>query len=115
MDDGIPKDMLYLACTRPAMKWGVPVEALMINLGVSYLAFMVVGHANLLSVRGAASVFIFPIVHGAMRMMTDIDHNMFRIVRLAAETRGIQFRGVSVLWAMTWFRPSKARELASGV
>jgi hypothetical protein len=50
-----------------------------------------------------------------MRMMTDIDHNMFRIVRLAAETRGIQFRGISVLWAMTWFRPSKARELASGV
>jgi type IV secretory pathway VirB3-like protein len=36
MDHGIPKDMLYLACTRPAMKWGVPVEGLMINLGVSY-------------------------------------------------------------------------------
>jgi type IV secretion system protein VirB3 len=115
MGDEIAKDMLYLACTRPAMKWGVPVEGLMINLGVSYLAFMVVGRADLLSLRGAVSVFVFPVVHTVMKMMTEIDHNMFRIVRLAAETRGIQFRGVSVLWAMTWFRPSKARELASCV
>src|SRR5271166_7133041 len=60
MDDGIPKDMLYLACTRPAMKWGVPVEGLMINLGVSYLAFMVVGHANLPWAGGEGGVLTFP-------------------------------------------------------
>ena len=89
MDDGIPKDMLYLASTRPAMKWGVPVEGLMINLGVSYLAFMVVGPPICSSVRGTGERVDLP--DRTWRHADDdriSSHNMFRIVRLAAETRG---------------------------
>ena len=108
-------DMLYLACTRPATKWGVPVEGLMINFGVSYLAFEVLAHGNPLSLRGAVTIFCFPVTHMAMRMLHELDHNMFRIVRLAAETRGIAIRGVTVLWAMPWRLPAKAKDCASAL
>jgi len=111
----VEKDMLYLACTRPAMKWGVPVEALMINLGVSYLAFMVYGHANLLSIRGITSVFVFPVVQGVMRALIELDHNIFRLIRLHVELSGVRIYGVSNLWAMSRHLPATARNTSSCV
>ena len=72
-------------------------------------------HANILSIRGAVCLLIGPVVHFATRMLISLDHNMFRIIRLGAETRGIQIRGVSVLWAMPWRPPSRAKDVESSV
>jgi type IV secretion system protein VirB3 len=113
--DRIPKDMLFVACTRPTMLWGVPAEGFVINFFACYLAFLWIAHANILSIRGVVCLLIGPVVHIAMRMLISLDHNMFRIIRLGAETRGIQIRGVSVLWAMPWRRPSRAKDVASSV
>jgi type IV secretory pathway VirB3-like protein len=117
MDDArsFDKDVLYLACTRPTMKMGVPLEGLFANFLICYLAFIWIGHANLLSISGVASLLCLPVVHCAMRIMTTIDHNLFRVARLAIETRGMQIRGTSVLWAMDWRRPRTKKDLASSV
>ena len=112
-DDG--RDMLYLAITRPAMKLGVPVEGLCLNLLVCYLGFLWVAHANPITVSGVICLLMLPIVHFTMRLLVSIDHNLFRIIRLAAETRGLQVRGVSVLWTMHWKLPSKVKEQASAL
>jgi type IV secretion system protein VirB3 len=109
------REILYLAITRPAMKLGVPVEGLCLNLLACYLAFLWTAHANPLTLRGVACIVMLPIVHFAMRLLVSIDHNLFRIIRLAAETRGLQVRGVSVLWAMSWKRPIRAKDQASAV
>ena len=113
--DRIPKDMLFVACTRPTMLWGVPAEGFVINFFACYLAFLWIAHANILSIRGVVCLLIGPVVHIAMRMLISLDHNMFRIIRLSAETRGIQSSGVSGLWAMPWRRPSRAKDVASSV
>jgi len=112
---GEGRDMLYLAITRPAMKLGVPVEGLCFNLLACYLAFLWIAHANPITVRGVICMVMLPIVHFVMRLLVSIDHNLFRIIRLAAETRGLQARGVSVLWAMPWKRASRAKDHASAV
>ena len=56
-----------------------------------------------------------PVVHFVMRLLVSIDHNLFRIIRLGAETRGLQIRGVSVLWAMPCRSPSRARDVETSV
>ena len=53
-DDGIdriPRDMLFVACTRPTMLWGVPAEGFVINFFACYLAFLWIAHANILSIK----------------------------------------------------------------
>jgi type IV secretion system protein VirB3 len=70
------KDVLYVATTRPAMKMGVPVEGLFINATITYLAYLWIGHGHLL--RMLLCLLIFPIVHVPMRILTAIDHNLFR-------------------------------------
>ena len=112
MAEDIPKDMLFLACTRPAMRGGVPVEGLFINSVISYLLFLWVARANIASISGIVILVMCPVNHYLMRILVSIDHNIFRIGRLWLETKGIQFRGVSVLWA---FPPkyTKAKDMTS--
>jgi type IV secretion system protein VirB3 len=112
---GDGREMLYLAITRPAMKLGVPVEGLCLNLLLCYLAFLWIAHANPITVRGVICMVMLPVVHFVMRLLVSIDHNLFRIIRLAAETRGLQVRGVSVLWAMPWKHASTAKDQASAI
>lgn len=109
------KDMLFLAITRPATKWGVPAEGFIINCLGSFLLYLWVAHANIASVRGVITIAAGPAIHFVMRALMSIDHNMFRIVRLAAITRGVQISGVSVLWAMNGRKRTPAVEVGSSV
>src|SRR4029078_6184091 len=77
---GEGRDMLYLAITRPAMKLGVPVEGLCLNLLFCYLAFLWVAHANPITFRGVVFLLMLPCVHFVMRLRVSIDHNLFRII-----------------------------------
>lgn len=108
----IEGDFLFLACTRPAMKFGVPLEGLIANFVMFYCGFMWVAHGYVLSIRGLVCILLFPVNHMAMRILISFDHNMFRIMRLWIETKGINVRGVSVLWAMPKHY-SKAKAMAS--
>lgn len=42
-DERLTEDTLFLACTRPAMIAGVPVEAMGVNIMVSGFAFLARG------------------------------------------------------------------------
>lgn len=113
-DEQPDNEILYLACTHPTMKWGVPFEGLCINIFCMWMWLIYIAHFNPLKPAFWVMVVLFPMIHVGMKILADIDPNMFRIARLALETRGIQLRGVSVLWSMPW-RMRSAKDLPSAV
>ncbi len=98
------------------MKFGVPLEGLIFNGVVTYLAFLWIGHGNLWWMLGC--VLIFPIMHVPMRILAGIDHNIFRTFRLRLE-RGISFRTKAwsgeLLPALPHRLPAHEREVAGCV
>jgi type IV secretion system protein VirB3 len=108
---GIPKDILYLACTRPALKFGVPFEGFVVNMCGTLIIGMILG-SPLYWVIGIA-------IHFPMRIITDIDHNFFRIWRLWFGTKGAAIGGDlwggSALSPLPVGLPRKAKELVSAI
>ncbi|WP_293397592.1 type IV secretion system protein VirB3 [Phenylobacterium sp. RIFCSPHIGHO2_01_FULL_69_31] len=72
--------MLFLACTRPALILGVPMEAMGLNLIVSTTAFL--GGGSLLY------LLIAPVLHVVFRAVCRADPNAFRVLYLFIETKG---------------------------
>jgi type IV secretion system protein VirB3 len=101
------KDTLFLACTRPAMFWGVPFEGFMLNFCMTFLLGLWLG--------SPAYWLLGVAIHFPMRVLTSIDHNFFRVWRLWLETKGAAIGsdlwGGSALVAL----PSKPRRRASEV
>ena len=73
-------DPLFLACTRPAMVLGVPMEAMGVNVIVSGLVFLVGG--SLLYLLAA------PVLHLIFRAICRTDHNAFRLLLVYLDTKG---------------------------
>lgn len=75
----IEKDILFVALTRPAMKWGVPFEGFMANVILSFFA----------GLWGDNPFFWLTciVVHFPMRVLASLDHNFFRVLRLWALTK----------------------------
>ena len=71
---------LFLACTRPAMVMGVPMEAMGANVILSGVVFLVGG--SLLYLLAA------PALHLVFRAVCRADHNAFRLLLLWLDTRG---------------------------
>jgi type IV secretion system protein VirB3 len=101
----LSRDTLYLACTRPAMKWGVPIEGYVLNVGLTWIFGMALGSP----LYWAA---FFP-VHLVMRALANKNPNFFRELRLWLETKGSNITGT--LNALPVGRPRKAAEVASAV
>lgn len=74
------EEPLFLACTRPALVLGVPIEAMGINLIVSTVAFLAGGSLLYL--------LIAPVVHVVFRAVCKADPNAFRVLYLFVETKG---------------------------
>jgi len=79
-EERLAEDVLFLACTRPAMVLGVPMEAMGINIILTAIAFLG-GHA-------LAYLLIAPALHLAFQAICKSDHNAFRILWLYVETKG---------------------------
>ena len=79
-DERITEDTLFLACTRPAMVLGVPVEAMGMNVIVTGFVYLV-GHSLLYLSLGVALHFLF-------RAIVKHDHNAFRVLFMWFETKG---------------------------
>lgn len=79
-DERITEDTLFLACTRPAMVMGVPVEAMAMNVIVTGFVYLV-GHSLLYLSFGVALHLIF-------RLIVKHDHNAFRVLLMWFETKG---------------------------
>jgi type IV secretion system protein VirB3 len=76
----LTQDILFLACTRPAMWQGVPLKALAINGMVTGVVFVVMSNPFYM--------LIGVVVHYATRALISHDYNMFRALQLWAETKG---------------------------
>ncbi|WP_292151828.1 type IV secretion system protein VirB3 [Brevundimonas sp.] len=82
------EDPLFLACTRPAMIMGVPMEAMGVNVMISGLAFLVGGSLLYL--------LIAPVLHLVFRAVCKVDHNAFRLLLVFVDTKGRARNGA--LW-----------------
>ena len=78
--DALTQDTLFLACTRPAMWHGVPLEALAINVMVTGIVFVLMSNPFYL--------LIGIVVHYAIRALISHDYNIFKTLRLWADTKG---------------------------
>ena len=76
----LTEDMLFIACTRPALFAGVTMEAMGINVIATTIFYLAAG-----SVAYALVGIVF---HFIFRALVKHDHNMFRIVLAWVETRG---------------------------
>lgn len=76
----LQEDVLLLACTRPALILGVPMEAMAANLIVSTVAFL--GGGSLLY------LLIAPVLHIVFQAICRADPNAFRVLYLFVETKG---------------------------
>ena len=74
------EDPLFLACTRPAMVMGVPMEAMGANIMLSGIVFLV--GWSLLYLLAA------PAIHLVCRAICKVDPNAFRLILLFVETKG---------------------------
>ena len=74
------EDTLFLACTRPAMWQGVPLEALAINGMATGIVFVLMSNPFYL--------LLGVVIHYTIRALISHDYNMFNTLRLWAETKG---------------------------
>lgn len=79
-EERLIEDPLFLACTRPAMVLGVPMEAMGVNVIVSGLVFLVGGSLLYLLVA--------PVLHLVFRAICKVDHNAFRLLLVFVDTKG---------------------------
>lgn len=86
-EERLVEDTLFLACTRPAMVAGVPMEAMGLNLIVSATVF--------LAAHSPFYLLIAPVLHVVFRAICKHDHNAFRVLWLFVETKGRARNGAS--------------------
>ncbi len=79
-DEPLHEDVLFLACTRPALVAGVPMEAMGLNLIVSACAF--------LAAKSLLYLLIAPALHLVFRAIGRSDPHAFRVLFLYVQTKG---------------------------
>lgn len=79
-EERLAEDTLFLACTRPAMVAGVPMEAMGLNLIVSATVF--------LAANSPFYLLIAPVLHVVFRAICKHDHNALRVLWQFVETKG---------------------------
>ncbi len=76
----LTEDTLFLACTRPAMVLGAPMESVAINIMISATAF--------LAGRSLLYLLIAPALHMVFRAVCRSDPNAFRVLWRYVDTKG---------------------------
>lgn len=99
----LTEDPLFLACTRPAMVGGVPMEAMGLNIIVTATIF--------LAAHGLGWLLIAPVIHTVFRAICKHDHNAFRVLWLFVDTKG-RARNTGV-WGGSSIAPLQVRRCFS--
>lgn len=101
-------DILFLACTMPVMRWGVPVEGFMFSLMLWCVITVACNHMWLLGGFGVS--------HLILRHLASQDHNFFRVYRLWIETftEGLSTRrhGMSTFDPISPVKPRGHQEIS---
>lgn len=106
-EERLVEDTLFLACTRPAVVAGVPMEAMGLNLIVSATVF--------LAAHSLLYLLIAPALHVVFRAVCKHDHNAFRVLWLFVETKGRARNGASWGGSSSTPLPLRRRYVASEV
>jgi type IV secretion system protein VirB3 len=110
-DDPDRREILFLALTRPALVWGCPIEAVIVNVCVTLLAGMILSAP----VWYRAPFFYWAMcvpVHLIIQRVISWDYHGFRTLRLWLETTGI---GRTTLAGLPTQHSRTATECASSV
>ena len=109
-EDRLTEDPLFLACTRPAMVLGVPMEAMGANIMLSGVVFLIGG--------SLAYLIVAPVIHLVCHAICKVDPNAFRLILLFVETKGrsrnARLWGGSSATPLPLVRRYDARELTRG-
>ena len=97
--EALTEDPLFLACTRPAMIAGAPMEAVGINLIVSATLFLI-AHSPLY-------LLIAPVLHVVAQAICKHDQNALRVMWMGLQTRGRQRNGA--VWGGSSMSPLPLR------
>lgn len=109
-EERLTEDPLFLACTRPAMVAGAPMEAVALNAMMTMTVF--------LAAHALAWLLIGPALHFVCRAICKHDPNAFRVLWQFVETKGRSRNGAA--WGGSSLSPLPvrrrfiARELARG-
>jgi type IV secretion system protein VirB3 len=95
--EGVTADPVFLALTRPALRWGVPYVAMVVNGFVTIEAFLITG--NLL-----ALLIALPI-HGVSWLLCLSEPRFFDLLVLWARTRGVALWGNHRYWRAQSYSP----------
>jgi type IV secretion system protein VirB3 len=96
-DDGIKVDPLAVGLTRPAMRWGVPYPALMLNLMASVEA--------LVWTRNLLWVLICIPIHGICYLVCLKDPRSFELLALWLRTKGNGLVATRGYWSASSYSP----------
>jgi len=109
-DERLTEDVLFLACTRPAMVAGVPMEAMGINL-ILTATLVLAAHSPVYLITAA-------VIHLVFRAICKHDHNAFRVLWQFVETKGRARNraiwGGSSMTPLPLARRFRERELSRG-
>lgn len=101
-------DVLFLACTRPAMFVGIPIQAFGVLIVVCGEVFVLSGLATHSVWRLFWCAALSLASYGVCRVLTAIDHNIFGILFLWITTKGRASRNVPY-WGGSSASPSPLR------
>jgi type IV secretion system protein VirB3 len=96
-NEGLTADTLFVAVTRPPMRWGVTYSALLFNLVFSMEVFLLT--KNLLTL-----LIVIPI-HGICALLCLRDARFFDLILLWGRTRLPAFAGTYRVWKASSFSP----------
>ncbi|TAV97332.1 type IV secretion system protein VirB3 [Rhizobium ruizarguesonis] len=106
----IEEEILFLACTRPAMIAGVTMEAMGVNVMLTTILYITAG--------SIAYALVGVVFHFIFRTLVKHDHNMFRILIAWIETRGrsrnAAYWGGATLSPLILIRRYDERDLSLG-
>ncbi len=104
-------DTLFVACTRPAMKWGVPFDGFVANA-------VLTSSVTVFLIHSPPGFFLGIGIHFALRELSRFDPHFFGKWRLFLNTKARSRTGV--VWGGSRLQPSpsrirNAREVATSV
>jgi type IV secretion system protein VirB3 len=86
-EERLTEDILFLACTRPAMVAGVPMEAMGLNVILTATVF--------LAAHSLLYLLIAPALHLVFVAICKHDHNAFRVLWMYVDTKGRSRNGAA--------------------
>lgn len=94
---GLTADVLFVAVTRPPMRWGVTFSALMFNLVFTMEAFLLT--KNLLTLLIALPI------HGVCALLCARDARFFDLILLWGRTRMPAYFANFLIWKASSYSP----------